>query len=78
MVGSQEGFTVALNKLSGAMNFRDEIRHGRELQNRFSIREPRLTEIARKFSDDKKLLAQPAKRIEGGKGYLLTNKGSID
>jgi hypothetical protein len=78
-IGRQAGFTVALNRRSGAMNFRDEVRHGRELDKPFKIREPRLVEVARRYLEDTKLLKQQASELKVGKiAYLRTQGASLD
>jgi hypothetical protein len=78
-IGSREGFTIAINRLSGAMRFRDEVRHGRELDATFKIREPRLVEVARKYVDKTKLLKQPPRELKASKiTYLRTQGASLD
>ena len=78
-IGKRDAFTVAVNRLSGAIRFRDELRHGRELDKSFKIPESHLIDIARKFVDEAELLEQPAKELKVVKiSYLRTRGASVD
>lgn len=68
--------TVALNSRSGAMRFRDEIRHGRELDVPFGIDEQRVIDIAREFVDRTELLKLPARDLKVGKITHLRIQGA--
>ncbi|PVX25765.1 MAG: hypothetical protein CW691_03525 [Candidatus Bathyarchaeum sp.] len=78
-IGSKEGFTTAINRLSGAIRFRDEVRHGRELDVSFKVREPRIVEAARKYVDTTKLVKQKDSELKVSKiTYLRTQGASLD
>ena len=63
-IGKRGAYTVALNRRSGAMRFRDEVRHGRELDVPFRITEQRLIEISREYVDRTELLKLPARDLK--------------
>lgn len=78
-IGRHGPYTVALNRRSGAMRFRDEVRHGRELDVPFRIAEQRFIEISRKYVDKTELLKLPARDLKVGKiTHLRTQGASTD
>jgi hypothetical protein len=78
-IGRHGAYTIALNRRSGAMRFRDEVRHGRELDVPFRIAEPRAIDISREFVEKTELLKQPARDLKVGKiAYLRTQGASTN
>ena len=78
-IGKHISYTVAMNRRSGAIRFRDETRHGSELDVPFRISERRSTDISREFIDRTGLLKTPARDLKVGKiTHLRTQGASID
>ncbi len=75
-IGRHGAFTVALNKRSGAMRFRDEMRYGREMEGTFHIPEQRLVDHAREFVNKSNLIQIPADRLNLGKVTYLRSQGA--
>lgn len=72
-------YTYAKNRKSGAVRFRDEIRHGKEADKSLKINESKLDTIARKYINETKFLREPVDQLSRVKiTYLKEQGASID
>jgi hypothetical protein len=69
-------YTVAVNRLCGSMRFRDEVRHGRQIDAPFRIAKRRLEDISREFLDKSKLLKTPVRDVKIGRITHLRAQGA--
>ncbi len=75
-IGRHGAHTIAMNRRSGALRFRDEERYGRLLEVPFRIAEQRVIDIAREFVDRTELLRLPARDLKVGKVTYLRTQGA--
>jgi hypothetical protein len=69
-------YSIALNSRSGALRYRDEVRHGRELEKPFKIADQRAVDLAREFVDKTKLIKQPARDLKVAEINHLRTQGA--